>query len=206
MTRSYVKGSRFFARQKRLAFIEAERASAMASLYRDGKILQEIGDQYGMTRERVRQIITKHFGSLAIEGGKSKRAADRRADRHARKDAQYMASHGCTFSQYVSVRRMANRLIKAGVSRERTPIGAFNTQRCSARRRGIEWQFKFWDWWQFWLASGKWDKRGCAAESFVMCRYGDIGPYAPGNVYIATLSQNTTHYQARRRAEQAEAA
>lgn len=41
-----------------------------------------------------------------------------------------------------------------------------------------------------WEASGKWDERGRGALKYAMCRIGDTGPYAPGNVYIATNTQN----------------
>lgn len=48
-----------------------ERADRMALMYRQGVTLAKIGNQYGLTRERVRQIIGK-TGITAAEGGVSK--------------------------------------------------------------------------------------------------------------------------------------
>jgi hypothetical protein len=53
----------------------AERAAAMVALHRGGWTLQQIGDRYGVTRERVRQIL-KGEGAAAAGGGA---AARRRA-------------------------------------------------------------------------------------------------------------------------------
>lgn len=44
----------------------------MRSLYQDGKTLQEVGDVFGITRERVRQIL-RRLGVSASEGGIAKR-------------------------------------------------------------------------------------------------------------------------------------
>lgn len=67
----------------------------------------------------------------------------------------------------------------------------FQEQRRRARQRGIDWLLTFKEWWGVWTESGKWDERGRSkALSAVMSRYGDVGPYALGNVHITTLSAN----------------
>jgi hypothetical protein len=55
----------------------------------------------------------------------------------------------------------------------------FKGQAQNARRRG-----------KTWADSGKWSERG-QGHGYAMCRKGDVGPYAPENVYIATAVQNT---------------
>ncbi len=51
----------------------SERALAMATLYRDdGKTLEEIGAQYGITRERVRQLI-EPLGLTGADSGYRRR-------------------------------------------------------------------------------------------------------------------------------------
>ena len=108
------------------------------------------------------------------------------------------------------------RLIKAGHQKGATARGKFDQQRTTAMQRGIGWQITFDQWMRVWNDSGHWEQRGRAASSYVMARHGDTGPYAVGNVYICTLSQNCsdqykwrTHHStlaaAKRRAEQRKA-
>jgi hypothetical protein len=79
----------------------------------------------------------------------------------------------------------------------RTPIRAFCTQRNNARRRGIEWELKLWDWWMIWEASGKWDQRG-RGSGYVMSRYGDEGPYRKDNVYINLARENNSQHKGKK--------
>ena len=50
-----------------------EREAVICSLYRDGKTLQEVGDVFGLTRERVRQIL-RRAGVSPTQGGVRKRS------------------------------------------------------------------------------------------------------------------------------------
>lgn len=162
-----------------------ERSSTMAALYEEGFTLQQIGDRYGVTRERVRQLIKKRHGMTCADGGQHKRAEDKRRSRADRLDAQTLQKHGCTWEQYKGLLAIGR-----GVgSRERTPVGAFTRQRTNAKVRGIEWTLTLWQWWNLWQASGCWDKRG-RGTGYMMCRVGDAGSYEMGNVYIATGVHN----------------
>jgi hypothetical protein len=71
-----------------------------------------------------------------------------------------------------------------------SPRGRFHAQKISAKRRGIEFLLTFDQWWTLWQESGHWQDRGTGGAAYCMCRRGDAGPYARGNVYIATNSQN----------------
>jgi len=67
----------------------------------------------------------------------------------------------------------------------------FTEQRARAKDRALGFELTFSQWWSLWKESGHWNDRGRSrADSYVMARRGDIGPYAIGNVYITTLSQN----------------
>jgi hypothetical protein len=70
----------------------------------------------------------------------------------------------------------------------KTPRSKFCSARTDARRRGIDWQLSFEDWYDIWISSGHWDQRG--VSGYQMCRYGDEGPYIKENVYIATQAVN----------------
>ena len=63
-------------------------------------------------------------------------------------------------------------------------------QRQNARRRGIEFDFPFESWLQFWLDSGHWHERGVGLDGYVMSRKGDTGPYRIDNVEIKKNIEN----------------
>lgn len=66
----------------------------------------------------------------------------------------------------------------------------FMTQRRTARRRGIRFEFTFVGWWAWWQVDGRWARRGRESGGLVMARKGDVGPYSPENVYCATHAEN----------------
>lgn len=168
-----------------------ERAEAMAAMFKGGKTLQEIGTLYGVSRERVRQIIKKHHGLVGVDGGQAALAQRKKDAAKAKKDAYSLRRHGCVYDDYLMLVRIGKEITADGGTRERTPAGAWGSQRANAKRRGIEWKLKLWDWWQIWQDSGKWAKRGCGKTAYVMCRFNDSGAYEVGNVYIATHSHNS---------------
>ena len=68
---------------------------------------------------------------------------------------------------------------------------AFRDQRRRAKRRGIEFLFTFEEWLDVWECSGKLALRGPGKNGYCMSRPGDVGPYAPWNVVIKTISENS---------------
>lgn len=172
--------------------IDHERADAMAAMYRAGKTLGEIGALYGVSRERVRQIISKYRGLSSENGGQAVRSKIERERTRARKEADCYSKHGCSLSQLKELRALGRQMAAKGFTRERTPIGAFIRQRHNAIGRGIEWRITLWEWWAIWVESGKWDERGRTADAYVMCRFSDDGAYEVGNVYVATAHHNVT--------------
>ncbi len=64
----------------------------------------------------------------------------------------------------------------------------FHAQRGQAKRRGIEWQLTFEQWFQWW--GEDLDKRGPRAWQLSMQRVGDAGPYALGNIRKGTPKDN----------------
>lgn len=171
---------------------DKDRADSMVRLFVSGSTLQEIGEKFGITRERVRQIITKHKGLVGKSGGASTRAKMREAQSRADLDARTIKRKGCTYAQYRGLVAMGK-----GLTRESSPIGAYGRQRQNAIGRGIGWHLKLWDWWQIWQQSGKWADRGRGA-GYCMARINDTGPYAANNVYITTNGQNIRAYQERK--------
>jgi len=172
-----------------------ERSDAMRVLYLDGKTLEEIGQQFGVTRERVRQIVTKHYGKLAASGSGHERSRRRKLSAAEKRDARYMKTWGCSYRQYRTVVKYVSK-----------PTYAFIAQRRNAATREIAWELNFWQWWTIWQQSGHWGQRG-RGTGYCMCRLNDTGPYAVDNVYIATGPENMQDYWVNRRAsDNAEAA
>lgn len=67
---------------------------------------------------------------------------------------------------------------------------AFNSQRCHARDRGIEFKFSFPEWLRIWRASGKLAERGRLPQQYCMARFGDVGAYETTNIKIITNLEN----------------
>ena len=65
---------------------------------------------------------------------------------------------------------------------------AYLDQKNNASSRGVEWQFDFDTWVEWW--GDDFDGRGSRWDWLVMARYNDIGPYSPENCYKATGAQN----------------
>lgn len=169
----------------------SNREIAMRDLYVGGKTLLEIGAEFGISRERVRQLLTKYFGIRAKDGGKSKRVRDGRADFYKKRDARHLRKWGCTFKTY-----------RALLDHPDKPTIAYSRQRVNASLRGIPWELTLWQWWSAWDKSGKWSERG-RGRGYCMCRLNDTGPYAVDNVYIATGVENMQDYWANKRASAA---
>jgi len=172
--------------------VDRDRVEAMAAMYRGGKTLEEIGAVYKVTRERVRQIISKYAGVDAAQGGQSIKASKKANARAARKDAESYEKYGCSYQQYRELVDMGKEIMETGAGRERTPTGAWARQKHTAGTRGVEWKLKLWDWWQIWQESGKWEQRGRGKGMYVMCRFGDKGAYEVGSVYIAKFEHNVS--------------
>lgn len=169
---------------------DEQRAETMAGMFKGGKTLAEIGLVFGVSRERVRQIITKYHG-LTRENGGARVKADRLSSaRERERDLKYMKRYGCLYAEYKEIQNVGKAMRRKGHSACRTPIGAYILQRRNAGARGVEWNLTLWDWWKIWESSGKWEMRGREADNYVMCRYLDSGAYAVGNVYIASVTHN----------------
>lgn len=169
-----------------------ERATAMMTLFTSGSTMQEIGNQFGVTKQYVSQLL-KACGVSVKAGGCVARKAAKGTAKAAKADAVSIAKHGLTVAQHRALRALGRKLMRAGQSRDRSPIGAFCRQRQNAKERGIEWHLKLGEWWKVWQDSGHWDERGRGEFGHVMSRKGDTGAYAPENVFIQPAVDNNSN-------------
>lgn len=153
------------------------RAKAFGALYSQGYTLQEIGTRYGITRERVRQVLREYTDIAPKAGGRAKQSALKRQADAAACDARYIAKYGMTHDEW-----------KACVAAGGTC--AFIYQKRTSKSRGIGFEMNLRQWWDLWQASGKWEQRGRGRGHYCMARIRDTGPYAIGNVQIVSIEQN----------------
>lgn len=158
----------------------AARAEKMVEMFRQGVTLEAIGRQFGLTRERVRQIIAG-AGVSSAEGGQAQqiRIAGKAVDRKLlqRQRAQE-DKHGVPYE----------------LLRELRACGAttgYQRQRNNAAKRGIGFALTLAEWWAVWQASGKYHLRGRGIGRYCMSRIRDDGPYALGNVHIQSAVENS---------------
>lgn len=167
------------------------RDAEMVMLFRQGNTLQQIGDRFGITRERVRQCISA-MGLCSMDGGAALLRLTRTPDKVQRAAEQRQRNEERAFLRYgLSLDEMAAITREAGVplNNSRHPVRLFRQQRCNATRRGIGWEFTFAQWWRVWQKSGHWHERG-RGQGYCMARWADDGPYSVENVYICTIGQN----------------
>ena len=74
---------------------------------------------------------------------------------------------------------------------------AYRAQKSSAKRRGIEFEFSFDEWMEWW--GDDYHLRGNKYGQLAMCRFMDKGPYAPDNCYKGTNSANASYARERER-------
>lgn len=165
------------------------RADSMATLYRSGRTLQQIGNQYGLTRERVRQIIGFYHGLDRKDGGVRITSEKNKAARGRKAEMRSFARWGCSVAQHRALLKIGREMRRSGKGAYQGPCAAFRNQKNNAASRGIAWELTLWQWWQIWQESGRWEQRG-RGQGYVMRRLRDEGPYAPGNVFIASAIEN----------------
>lgn len=174
---------------------DPDRERQMADLWRSGKTLREIGEQFNLTRERVRQILDRD-GLTRTDGGKhvagilaqpQKDAAKREAfaRRLGKHNARTRHIYGCSYDAAIECNG------GLGISIERGRAHVYLRQQQSARERGIAWQLTFPQWCEIWEKSGKEALRGRGKGKFCMSRNGDVGPYSPENVRICEFVVNS---------------
>jgi hypothetical protein len=153
------------------------RAEKMAGMYRQGLTLEKIGQQYGITRERVRQILKKQ-GVVRADCLRSKHTENKESVRQARMEASSLVRWGMPRAE-------------AKQYRDNGLIGAYESQRNAAHGRGIKWSLLFSDWLAIWQKSGKLELRGRGNGKYCMSRIKDEGGYVLGNVHIQLAADNS---------------
>jgi hypothetical protein len=78
------------------------------------------------------------------------------------------------------------------VRRRKTLPYYYNSNKQTAKQRGIPWEFTFDSWCKLWEESGKWEQRGKRCGEYCLCRKNDEGVYSPTNCYIGEVGVNAS--------------
>lgn len=163
----------------------AKRDGELIDLYtKEAKTLQEIGDLYGLTRERVRQRLQACGVDKEI-GGQSLKTVINKI--HKSKDTPKLEVkcfdfYGCS----LEFRNKYGRPHDNGTMPNR-----FRNQKRSAKNRGISWELTYPEWLEIWQQSGHLNERGKGGGKYVMSRMCDMGPYSKENIVIKTHNENS---------------
>lgn len=168
-----------------------DRVIQMSRMFEAGSTYQQIGEYYGVSRQCIQQTLARYFGTSRECGGQHKKAVEKRSRVASLQEAACLQRHGLSLDEWRDIRRIGREMLAAGRGKYQQPLYAFRSQRNAARFRRVEWRLTLGEWWQIWSASGKWDQRG-RGQGYVMCRHGDVGPYAVGNVFIARAIENSS--------------
>lgn len=152
-------------------------AREMAAMYQQGVTLARIGEKYGVTRERVRQIISREFGIGRNDGGQHFAVSTRTKPAKETPDQRAMRLWGVSHAVWRECKE--NGLIRA-----------FTQQRRTAASRAISFSLTFKQWLSVWEASGKVNQRGRGKDGYCMSRISDKGGYEIGNVHIQSNVEN----------------
>lgn len=155
-----------------------EREIKMASMYRQGLTLATIGRQFGLTRERVRQLLAKQ-GMSHADGGQSVVQVQKKERTAVALDARYQLKYGFSRAEMVEYRK-------------RRLTHAYAQQKSNAVARGVNFRLTFKQWVTVWEASGKLELRGRGLGRYVMSRIKDEGCYEVGNVHIQLSTENNS--------------
>lgn len=161
---------------------------AIIERYKKGETLHAIGQYYGVSRERIRQIM-KPYGITREHGGKttqlfinSSAKLDIKRKSLEKRERKCQKYYGCSLEYRDSL----------GHPRDKSSAThKFKTQKNSAKSRGIEWNLTLKEWWDIWQEDGKWENRGIGSGKYVMARICDLGSYSIGNVQIITHNENS---------------
>lgn len=170
-----------------------ERNDDIERRFRAGEVMEAVAANYGISRERVRQILRKR-GLIWKDGGARVRS-EIREERIAKvagayRDDHFQKVYGCSYAVMKEINGGEN------ASRAGSMANLYLRQRNTSVSRSIEWRITLPEFARIWKESGRLDQRGRGAGKYCMSRNGDEGAYAADNVSIVLNEKNGRDGQA----------
>jgi len=156
--------------------------------YLSGETLEQVGKKYAITRERARQIIKQAGIDFKKCGAYAQKIIKKQASADAlkkQKDKKCIDIYGCKNDELLSLNDGFIR------SKKQSKAHRYLRQKRNAAYRGVVFNLTFPQWVDVWNQSGLYDSRGRGIDGYCMSRRGDSGAYEVGNVYIASVIENS---------------
>ena len=174
----------------------AERDQEIARLFtQENRTLESIGAIYGITRERVRQLLVRQ-GVENTDGSRSKSITGRRISELALRARKQQERMEASCSRYLdcSLHSFTEITGRAWTTWDNAGklAHAYWEQKHNADFRKIEWELTFQEWVGMWEKSGKLALRGRGQGQYVMGRRNDFGPYSVENCIIIPAVENNS--------------
>lgn len=135
---------------------------------KNGEKVKDIAAELGVSRQAVYQRLKKE-GHVYL--------------RKQRKTAARYEILGVTKEEYLYLRSFNKNYYK-------TPMGGYYAQRNYARRRGIQWDLRFVDWWRKWEGSGCWLNKGRGDKEYKLERISLTKGFSRDNIHIVKHSED----------------
>lgn len=165
-----------------------ERMFFIVAAWKEGRTLEEIGNLFGISRERIRQVLVM-ANLLGLEtkgratGGRVRskivREQEIRAKVREREEARLRRHFGCSPEEFYKLNEGKS---PWGKSRGRAYV--YFHQRRSMLHWGNEWKLNFPEWCKVWDESGEWHRRGRGIGAVCLARIDSNKPFELGNVAI----------------------
>jgi len=161
-----------------------DRTQTMINLFKLGNTLQEVGDKYHITRERVRQILTQSEVK-AEDGGRRIKKINRCFAKKEKWLNTWLPLYKCLRKDFIEITQGNG--VHGG---NKYPLRYWR-QATNSKSRGIGFNLTFPEWYKIWEESGHIGNMGLGVGKYCMSRYKDVGNYEIGNVKIISSVQNS---------------
>ncbi len=170
---------------KNIRKIRKEQHDEIRDKYVSGLSLNKISLIYGVSRERIRQILNKNYGITREDGGGRVAKIERhRIKAEEKKQKQYS-------SKLKIAKRNGFSSVEEFLAVPKSAREEYRINKTSAGQRHIPWDFLLKGWWDIWVASGKYDNRGVGMGTYQMERIDTTKGYSPDNVRIVSFEEHT---------------
>jgi predicted DNA-binding protein YlxM (UPF0122 family) len=169
------------------------RDDEICELYRSGYTMQEIGDRYNISRQRIQQILAK-FNMTYEDGGNHVKSVARQEQLKQEMDERSFNNYGYTREQFHMLRGTHEDYNKSA-------LGKWYQFKKNCEIHGFELQLTPLEWWDIWQKSGKFHLLERAGDGYCLGRIDQKGPFSKENCVVRKFSENCRYTREQNKAE-----